>query len=702
MCRRLLFLIFFILFLGIVGTSGCGTSICLVAPFITGQPGNQTVNVGKPALFTVASAGTAPLLYQWFKNDVPIQGATGAAYVTLPVSAGDSGSKFSVRITNQFGAASSESATLTVGSSNSGNIFFVAPTGDDSYPGTINQPFQTIQHCATTVPTGSSCEIRAGTYRETVTPNSGLTIEAYNMEPVTIDGSDPLKHWTQYKGAIYSTKAKLRLDDTNQLFVDNAMMTEARWPNGDDLFKVKWAKARSGTSAAELVDGDLPHGDWVGAKVHFWSGKNPFGHQTGTVTAGSNGRLSIDVGQSGTCPAICPMSKGYYYLFGSITALDVEREWYYDANTETLYFIAPGKVDPNTLSVRSKQRDYGFDLRGRFNVTIRDLNLFATTIVMDAGSSNNVIDHVGAQYISHFTLLPPSPNDPDGKNFSILQVHVGDSGILVSGSHNIVRNSTISFSAGTGIAVEGSNNEITNNLIENVDYIGDYASGIVLDGPGNLIRNNTVRTAGRQALLIDSVQDQEISYNNLFDAMILSRDGGEIYACCNQMGSGTEVHNNWIHDTKSIFPGQNDSGPLTGIYIDNASQGFVVDQNVLWKNQVYNILVNGADLNTPLNNYIHHNTIPDTASHANIRVVYSPNCSMIQVADNKVVAHISTKSIGSECSFTNNNAQAPGATEMNLQSQVGCNFDGCASDPPPAILEGGTTTSCPFVGAGPE
>ncbi len=66
------------------------------------------------------------------------------------------------------------------------NARVVAPYGSDSNPGTIRQPYLTIQKCATTVAAGWTCEVRAGTYHETVTPNSGIVITSYPGERVTL------------------------------------------------------------------------------------------------------------------------------------------------------------------------------------------------------------------------------------------------------------------------------------------------------------------------------------------------------------------------------------------------------------------------------------------------------------------------------------------------------------------------------------
>lgn len=81
------------------------------------------------------------------------------------------------------GGGTSAAAVFTIAGSIPSNVSFVAPTGNDNNVGTITQPYLTIQKCASTVANGDICAIRAGTYRETVTPNSGITITSYDGEP---------------------------------------------------------------------------------------------------------------------------------------------------------------------------------------------------------------------------------------------------------------------------------------------------------------------------------------------------------------------------------------------------------------------------------------------------------------------------------------------------------------------------------------
>src|SRR5690348_7830383 len=85
-----------------------------VAPSISTQPLSQTVNAGQTATFSVAGTGTAPMTYQWQKNGAGISGATASTYQTPVTAVSDSGSQFTVLISNSAGSVTSNPATLTV------------------------------------------------------------------------------------------------------------------------------------------------------------------------------------------------------------------------------------------------------------------------------------------------------------------------------------------------------------------------------------------------------------------------------------------------------------------------------------------------------------------------------------------------------------------------------------------------------------
>jgi glucose/arabinose dehydrogenase len=88
------------------------------APSITQHPQNKTVPAGQPATFSVNASGAAPLSYQWQRNNgsgfTNIAGATAASYTVVNAQLADSGAMFRVIVSNSFGTATSNAATLTV------------------------------------------------------------------------------------------------------------------------------------------------------------------------------------------------------------------------------------------------------------------------------------------------------------------------------------------------------------------------------------------------------------------------------------------------------------------------------------------------------------------------------------------------------------------------------------------------------------
>jgi hypothetical protein len=96
------------------GGSGSKSTTTGTAPTITTQPQNQTVMVGGMATFSVTATGTAPLTYQWSKDNNAIAGATDSSYTTPTTVSGDDGSTFTVTVSNSVGSKTSDAATLTV------------------------------------------------------------------------------------------------------------------------------------------------------------------------------------------------------------------------------------------------------------------------------------------------------------------------------------------------------------------------------------------------------------------------------------------------------------------------------------------------------------------------------------------------------------------------------------------------------------
>ena len=87
--------------------------------------------------------------------------------------------------------------------SDAGNVYYVATSGSDQNPGTLEKPFLTLERAAQSLQAGDTCYIRGGVYRETLRPvHSGtadkrITYAAYNGERVVISGAEELSGWTR-------------------------------------------------------------------------------------------------------------------------------------------------------------------------------------------------------------------------------------------------------------------------------------------------------------------------------------------------------------------------------------------------------------------------------------------------------------------------------------------------------------------------
>ncbi|MGE3621734.1 MAG: hypothetical protein AB7L84_14855, partial [Acidimicrobiia bacterium] len=90
-----------------------------VAPEVTGQPADLTVQAGEDAVFTAAATGDPAPTVQWESSDdgetwSPIAGATATTLTLAGVTVEQSGIQYRAVFTNAAGSATSEVATLTV------------------------------------------------------------------------------------------------------------------------------------------------------------------------------------------------------------------------------------------------------------------------------------------------------------------------------------------------------------------------------------------------------------------------------------------------------------------------------------------------------------------------------------------------------------------------------------------------------------
>jgi len=103
-------------------------------PVITTQPKSQLISAGYPVTFSVAASGPSPYSYQWMRNGVNMTGATASSY-KFATTLADNGAQFRVRVSNAYGSASSNTATLSVTSDKPPTSQILTPAVGTTYFG---------------------------------------------------------------------------------------------------------------------------------------------------------------------------------------------------------------------------------------------------------------------------------------------------------------------------------------------------------------------------------------------------------------------------------------------------------------------------------------------------------------------------------------------------------------------------------------
>ncbi len=363
----------------------------------------------------------------------------------------------------------------------------------------------------------------------------------------------------------------------NQIFVDGQPLNEARWPATSlDLSHPTYAHADNITtiiadganaSTATLTDVALtqPAGFWDGATIRFAPGQG-WAFQTGTVTDSSPGSLTFAfTNNAGTAPYTVPSGSNAFALIGTTNALDASGE-FFRSPSGTLYVWTPAGDSPTGHDVVVQRRQYGFDLAGLSNIHLIGLTFFADTIETDSRSRGLLFDSLSIQYPNQFTA---------NSNPWTIADDASNSGLALYGSGNVLKDSTLEFSAGNGVLLAGSNNTVQGSTIHDVDYTGGNFAAVTTIGSAGNILDNTVYNTGRDGIRISTTSGVQVINNVVHDAMLQTTDGGGIYSYGTD-GAGSVISNNQVYNVRTGGFGG------AGIYLDNNDRNWLVSDNTVW------------------------------------------------------------------------------------------------------------------------
>ncbi len=503
--------------------------------------------------------------------------------------------------------------------------WYVSPAGDDANDGqSIDTPFRTIRQASSVMTAGSRCLIREGIYRETIrpvftgTPGAPIVYEAYNGENALISACEVLDDWSHHSGAIYKTRMAWSMSsaDRNQIFVDGAMMALARSPNiggpcprdenerwyqGEEAvflnsqcfldrqdeifpwlipalqsvgncgepvqafseatsFPVCWDSYESAATGLQHRERDFFAGGILLAYA------SPWWSVMGRILASEPTDLTsgrITVARKSGANQKSPKGKGGFIcdLYG---LLDSPGEWYWDPRDSTVYLWCPDGDNPDNHLVEAKARVLAADLTAKSAIHLKGLQTVGGSMTLK-NAEECVIDDCHFYYIAHMYLLEDyergsytygSPYDPSP----------GYKGIYISGKNNVFTNSTVAYSAGSGVILDGTDNEVRNCRIHSCNYVGSYDAPIFIynnrfserrkasgerNCTGQRILHNTLHGANRSLINFctagnTALNPITIQYNEFHTFCLNTFEGAAIYTY-GGVGKGTECSHNWFH-----------------------------------------------------------------------------------------------------------------------------------------------------------
>jgi hypothetical protein len=488
--------------------------------------------------------------------------------------------------------------------------FAVAPNGDDNAPGTLAQPFATLERARDAVRAAiaggagaTTVWIRGGVYERGATlaldtPDAGKAnapviwrgyqgekarlvggrrLDRSWLEPVTsaapvwariapvaqgkvMQVNLPAHGITSYgtlvaRGFSHSAHAAL------ELFIDGAPQTLARWPDlgSDPKTSVVALSAPNGMTFGYVGDEPSHWSQPAEAFLHgLWGYDWADDHLP--IAALDTTNHTITLGEMSGYP----LKDGQpFYAENILEELTVPGEFYLDRTTGLLYLWPPDGASGQDTVVSLLDGPLVRLAAGAAFVTWQDLTLEDTR--------STLLEVQG----SHDVLLS-----------GLLLRNSGTTAVTISGNKNVMHGCEITGTGDEGVTVSGGDRKsltAAGNVVEQThihhwarfDWM--YKAGIHLSGVGNIVRHNLLHDAPHAAILYGG-NEHLFELNEIHHVCQSTSDAGAMYSGRDWGARGNIIRHNFIHDIQSWR-----SSNVHGIYLDDTLAGIRVEGNVLYK-----------------------------------------------------------------------------------------------------------------------
>ncbi|MEY2598789.1 MAG: hypothetical protein RLZZ142_1048 [Verrucomicrobiota bacterium] len=461
---------------------------------------------------------------------------------------------------------------------------------------------------------GDTILIAAGTYRESVVLKSGVRLEAEDpaRKPWVSALEEVKGPWVLVDSVkrIYAVRLDAPPEDGEQIFVDGSWVSEARIPgrSGEGMNSTEATVPVSLDDRYRLtVRASLPSlsgADWAGARFVGRIDQGWCWQSSEVVSASmtATGTWSFQLKARDKAAPWWPnfadkqTGEGVGYWVGKkafIGAGSPEAAWAVETvgGVRTLFLRLKDGGHPAGHRVERKGRTWCVESRGVTQAGLKNLRFLGGALRLDG--EQLVVERCEVSHPSHFD---------GGGWYGSGKEH--ERGVLVSGKGNRIMDCLLERSAGAGVSVLGTGHEVLRNTVRDSSYAGTYYAPLDVFGERHRIAFNTVEGAGRDGIHLNG-SGHEVHYNHVRNAGRVALDCAGIYSYGTDGkgagGSPVGIAYNWVEGDKGV-----------GVYLDNMSQNFRVQHNVLWDNAGPGAAGNfwGLHVNGPASGIeCYHNTI---------------------------------------------------------------------------------------------
>lgn len=483
------------------------------------------------------------------------------------------------------------------------------------------------------------------THADGGTPAHKVIYAAYPGETVLVSGGRAVGGWTRADGDRWQTtldEVKAGAWHFRQLFADGERLPRGRYPNGDGLMRVKAVNEAVTEITLKQTPpaADLAGQDAELVVIQNWSiSRGPVVSSDGALM-----RMAYPMGWIGHRTYTVTSPGKPCYLEHALPFVDAPGEWHLDRTTGVLTYQAAEGEDPNARQFIAPRLERLVVVEGAPGKPVRNLHLVgldfahAAWPLPDVGYMGIQAGHHGTSTGAPTYVLPPAIGLLYAEDCAFERCgvrHVGATGLALGAGcrRNLAAGCTIEDAGGNGVMI---------------GWRGDFESAQVGGSGGhsaspnlsadwsneadvpleNVVVNCTVRRCGavnygcvgiydgfcaktriahnlvtqmpytgvsvgfRWNMSSTSQRGTQVERNHVHDVMGMLADGGCIYTLGFQ--PNTVLRGNLLHGVhRSAFA--HGGAPNNGIFFDQGSKGYLVQDNIIYDTSGEAIRFNQTD-----------------------------------------------------------------------------------------------------------